>query len=110
MSQVCLSVAAVAAANCAREGRGKKPLAPQWGGDRDGWGGSCVPEPHREKDQSCTDGSSARQALHGHLVSITQHPAARKMIAHPNGTIRHGCKEFSACSSPGCRVGPALMD
>lgn len=21
----------------------KKPLAPQWGGDRDGWGGSCAP-------------------------------------------------------------------
>lgn len=90
VSQVCLSVAAAAAANCAQEGIGKKPLAPQWGGDRDGWGGSCVPEPSGEKDQSCTDGSSARQAPHRHLVSITQHLAARKIIPHPNGTIRYG--------------------
>lgn len=110
MSQVCLSVAAAAAANCAQEGMGKKPLAPQWGGDRDGWGGSCAPEPSGDKDQSCTDGSSARQALHRLLVSITQYLAARKIIPHPNGTIRYGCKEFSACLSFGCRVGPALMD
>lgn len=51
------------------------------------------------QDQSCTDGSAARQALHSHLVSITQYLAARKIIPHPNGTIRYGCKEFSACSS-----------
>lgn len=88
VSQVCLSTAAAAAANCAQEGIGKKPLAPQWGGDRDGWGGSCVPEPSGEKDQSGTDGSAARQALHRHLVSITQYLAARKIIPHPNGHHR----------------------
>lgn len=102
MSQVCLSMAAAAAASCAQEGTGKKPLAPQWGGDRDGWGSSCVPEPSRDRDQSCSDSSSA---LHSHLVSITQHLAARKITAHPNGTIRSGCKGLS-----GCRVGPVLTD
>lgn len=45
----------VSAANCAQEGMGKKSLAPQWGGDRDGWGGSCVPEPSSEEDQRCIE-------------------------------------------------------
>lgn len=48
--------------------------------------------------------SSARQALHRHLISITQYLAARKIIPHPNGTISRGCK-FSACSSPQMRGG-----
>jgi len=50
--------------------------------------------------RDASSNSSARQALHRHLISITQYLAARKIIPHPNDTISRGCKEFSACSSP----------
>lgn len=58
-----------------------------------------------ERIRDASSGSSARQALHRHLISITQYLAARKIIPHPNGTISRGCEEFSACSSPQMRGG-----
>lgn len=73
----------------------------------DGEAAVCLSQAVKRIRDASSD-SSARQALHRHLISITQYLAARKIIPHPNGTIRCGCKELSACSSPRMQGGSSL--
>lgn len=62
-------------------------------------GEAAAPQPSGEEEWSCT-AAAVRQALHWHLLSITQYLAARKMIAHPKGTPNRGCQLCPAPQQP----------
>lgn len=87
------------AANCAQEGMGKKSLAPQWGGDRDGWGSSCVPEPSSEEIRDAWSASAPAPRPHYPI------PSSQENCSVPKRQHQPWLRGASACSSAGMQGG-----